>query len=94
MALNGFSIVDGSEYTDRAAANREYLALANEVFGFNESGEDFARLLPKLFGPGRDAASHTTFAVSGQDSSMVACAGRFPVDFIAGNTFLKAFGIG
>ncbi|MBO5077700.1 MAG: GNAT family N-acetyltransferase [Clostridia bacterium] len=94
MASSGFSIVDGSEYTDRAAANREYLALANEVFGFNESGEDFARLLPKLFGPGRDAAAHTTFAVSGQDSSMVACAGRFPVDFIAGNTFLKAFGIG
>ena len=94
MALNGFSIVDGSEYTDRAAANRDYLALANEVFGFNESGEDFARLLPKLFGPGRDAAAHTSFAVSDQDGSMVACAGRFPVDFIAGNTPLKAFGIG
>ena len=94
MAIDGFSIVDGSDFNDRTAVNRDYLSLINEVFGFNEQNEDFARLLPKLFGPGRDGAAHTTFALNDADGTMVACAGRFPVDFLAGNTRIKAFGIG
>ena len=94
MVPDGFRIVDGSTFTDRAEANRAYMALINEAFGFNASGEDFRRLLPKLFGPGRDGARHTTFTVDTSDGSLAACAGRFPVDFIAGNTRIKTFGIG
>ncbi len=92
--MNGFSIVDGSEFGDRQAANRAYLELINEAFGFDEAGEDFARLLPKLFGPSRDPASCTTFAVDSSDGRLLACAGRFPVTFYLGNKPVKAFGIG
>ncbi len=89
-----FSIFDGKDYTDRLAANREYLELINSAFGFDESGEDFARLLPKLFGQGCDGAMHTTFAVDSSNGAMAACAGRFPVDFCIGDKTVKAFGIG
>ncbi len=94
MNDNAYKITDGREYVNREAINGAYLDLINDAFGFTKNGEDFRRLLPKLFGKNRDAAAETTFAEDVRDGSLVACAGRFPVDFTVCGRKLKAFGIG
>ena len=58
-----FETVNGEDLEFSPALQKAYVDFINEAFGFNESGEDFKKLLPKLFGdsllhPNSDNSHH------------------------------------
>lgn len=73
-------------------ANPDYVDFINYVFGMNGADRSFYKLLPKLFGPGKDPAADTYFVMDGD--RILAAVGAFPLTFeIMGQT-LRAGGIG
>ncbi len=74
------------------ANNPDYVDFINYVFGMNGADRSFYKLLPKLFGEGKDPAADTYFVMDGD--RILAAVGAFPLTFeIMGQT-LKAGGIG
>lgn len=74
------------------ANNPDYVDFINYVFGMNGAENSFYKLLPKLFGPGRDPAADTYFVLD--DDRILAAVGAFPLTFEIMGTTLKAGGIG
>ena len=73
--------------------NEEYVDFINYVFGFNGNDRSFYKLLPKLFGEGRDAASVTYF-VKDERGKMLSAVGAFPLDMVICGEQVRARGIG
>ncbi|MBP5312040.1 MAG: GNAT family N-acetyltransferase, partial [Clostridia bacterium] len=89
-----FETVNGEDLEFSPALQKAYVDFINEAFGFNESGEDFKKLLPKLFGETRSTCRTATFAFEKSTGRIAACAGRFPVKLSISWKEFKAFGIG
>ena len=77
----------------RQEDNEDYVDFINYVFGFNGKDRSFYKLLPKLFGRGRNAARDTWFVKDGR-GRMLSCVGTFPLPMNICSESVKAYGIG
>ncbi|MBO4355365.1 MAG: GNAT family N-acetyltransferase, partial [Clostridia bacterium] len=72
----------------------EFIDFIQYVFGFNGSGESsFYSLLPKLYGNGRIASDNNWFVVD-ENGKPLAAVGLYDIDYVIGDRFLHAKGIG
>ena len=73
--------------------NEEYVDFINYVFGFNGKERSFYKLLPKLFGEGKNPAS-TTYFVKDEKDRMLSCVGTFPLPMSICKKSVNAVGFG
>ncbi len=81
------------EYTKaKTEDSEELIDFINMVFSHNERPHDFKRLLPKLYGEGRDT-SDCHYIVK-ENGKIKAAVGVFPTNIHVGNTVLKVGQLG